>query len=173
MVDVLYPPSQGDEGEDDLTNSKEEIDQIYARLSPRADKLYRFVMLYANYLKEPRDYGTGQLVTMTEVHTLTLIEDNPGYTVSDLAKWWGCTKSAVSQTIKRLEARGLVYKVRDENNAKILHLYPTEEGVKLSTAHKLFDNMDIMQTSNDLLRSCTAEDIDTFYKVIDAYCELF
>ena len=99
--------------------------------------------------------------------------DNPGYTVSDLAKWWGCTKSAVSQTIKRLEARGLVYKVRDENNAKILHLYPTEEGVKLSTAHKLFDNMDIMQTSNDLLRSCTAEEIDTFYKVIDAYCELF
>ena len=60
-----------------------------------------------------------------------------------------------------MEARGLVYKVRDENNAKILHLYPTEEGVKLSTAHKLFDNMDIMQTSNDLLRSCTAEEIDT------------
>lgn len=173
MLWLTYYTPQGDEGEDDLTNSKEEIDQIYAQLSPRADKLYRFVMLYANYLKEPRDYGTGQLVTMTEVHTLTLIEDNPGYTVSDLAKWWGCTKSAVSQTIKRLEARGLVYKVRDENNAKILHLYPTEEGVRLSTAHKHFDNTDITQTSSDLLRTCTAQEIDTFYKVIDAYSKLF
>jgi len=162
-----------DEGETALTNSKEEIDQIYARLSPRADKLYHFVMLYAEYIKEPRDYGNGQLITMTEVHTLTLIEDNPGLTVSDLAKWWRLTKSAISQTIKKLEARGLVYKVRDENNAKILHLYATEEGVQLSTAHKLFDNMDIMQTSNDLLRTCTAEEIDIFYKVIDAYSKLF
>lgn len=156
-----------------MTNSKEEIDKIYAQLSPRADKLYHFVMLYAEYIKTPRDYGDGEPITMTEVHTLTMIEDHPGLTVSDLAKWWRLTKSAISQAIKKLEARGLVYKVRDENNAKILHLFPTEAGVKLSTAHKLFDNMDIMQTSNDLLQTCTAEEIDTFYKVIDAYSKLF
>ena len=156
-----------------MTNSKEEIDQNYAQLSTRADKLYHIVMLYAEYINTPTDYGDGELITMTEVHTLTMIEDHPGLTVSDLAKWWRLTKSAISQAIKKLEARGLVYKVRDENNAKILHLFPTEAGVKLSTAHKLFDNMDIMQTSNDLLQTCTAEEIDTFYKVIDAYSKLF
>lgn len=157
----------------DSISSKAEIDQIYARLSLRADKLYRFVMCYSDYINEARDYGTGQLINMVEIHTLTMIESQPGITVSDLAKRWGRTKSAVSQNIKKLEAKGLVYKIRDEENAKILHLYSTEEGIRLSTAHKLFDIMDIMQTQNDLLRTCSVEEIDTFYKVLNEYYNLF
>lgn len=156
-----------------MVSGKDEIDRVYAQLSPRADKLYRFVMAYSDYINEAKDYGTGRLINMVEVHTLTMIEDQPGVTVSDLARQWDRTKSAVSQNIKKLEAKGLVYRVPDENDAKMLHLYPTEEGVRLSTAHKLYDNMDIMQTKNDLLRTCTIEEIDTFYKVLDAYYDLF
>ena len=156
-----------------MVSGKDEIDRVYAQLSPRADKLYRFVMAYSDYINEAKDYGTGRLINMVEVHTLTMIEDQPGVTVSDLARQWDRTKSAVSQNIKKLEAKGLVYRVPDENDAKMLHLYPTEEGVRLSTAHKLYDNMDIMQTKNDLLRTRTIEEIDTFYKVLDAYYDLF
>ena len=136
-------------------NSKDEIDKVYAHLSPRADKLYQFVMAYSDYINEAKDYGTGLLISMVEVHILTIIEDNPGITISNLAKKWKRTK------------------VRDEEDAKIVHLYPTGEGVQLSTAHKLFDNMDILQTQNDLLRSCTTEEIDAFYKVLEAYYQLF
>lgn len=156
-----------------MTNSKEQIDRIYAQLSPRADKLYQFVMAYSDYINEARDYGTGLLISMVEVHILTIIEDDPGITISLLAKKWRRTKSAISQNVKKLEAKGLVYRVRDKDDAKIFHLYPTGEGVQLSTAHKLFDNMDIMQTQNELLRSCTTEEIDAFYKVLEAYCQLF
>lgn len=154
-------------------NGKTEIDRVYAHLSPRADKLYKFVMVYAEYINEARDYGTGQLINMVEVHTLTMIEDQPGITISELARLWNRTKSAISQNIKKLEAKGLVYRARDESDGKVFHLYPTEEGVRLSTAHKLYDNMDIMQTQNDLLKTCTIEEIDTFYKVLDAYYKLF
>lgn len=152
-----------------MTNSKEEIDKVYAHLSPRADKLYQFVMAYSDYINKARDYGTGLLISMVEVHILTIIEDNPGITVSDLAKRWKRTKSAISQNVKKLEAKGLVYRVRDGDDAKIFHLYPTGEGVRLSTAHKLYDNMTILEAQKDLLCSCTPEEIDAFYKVLDTY----
>ena len=49
----------------------------------------------------------------------------------------------------------------------------SEEGEKLSTAHKMYDNVDIMQTQRDLLKSCTIEEVDAFFKVLDAYLKLF
>lgn len=152
-----------------MTNSKEEIDRVYAHLSPRADKLYQFVMAYSDYINKARDYGTGLLISMVEVHILTMIEDCPGVTISGLAKEWKRTKSAISQNVKKLEAKGLVYRVRDESDAKVVHLYPTDEGVRLSTAHKLYDNMTILEAQQDLLRTCTPEEIDVFYKVLDTY----
>lgn len=157
----------------DISKSKTEIDKIYAQLHPRADKLYQFVMVYSDYIHQARDYGTGHLINMVEVHTLTMIEDQPGITVSELAKQWRRTKSAVSQNVKKLEAKGFVYRIPDKTDAKIGHLYATEAGVTLSTAHKLFDNLDIMQTQNDLLKNCTPEEIDTFYKVLNFYSDLF
>ena len=156
-----------------MTNSKEEIDRVYAHLSPRVEKLYDFIMAYSDYINRPRDYGTGLLINMVEVHILTIIEDHPGITISILAKKWKRTKSAISQNVKKLEAKGLVYRVRDGEDAKIFHLYPTDEGVRLSTAHKLYDNVNILQAQNDLLRSCTPEEIDAFYKVLDTYCKRF
>ena len=54
-------------------NSKDEIDKVYAHLSPRADKLYQFVMAYSDYINEAKDYGTGLLISMVEVHILTII----------------------------------------------------------------------------------------------------
>lgn len=152
-----------------MTNSKEEIDRVYAHLSPRADKLYQFVMAYSDYINRARDYGTGLLISMVEVHILTMIEDHPGVTVSSLAKEWRRTKSAVSQNVKKLEEKGLVHRVRDGDDAKVFHLYPTEEGVRLSTAHKLYDNMAILEAQQYLLRTCTPEEIDAFYKVLDTY----
>ncbi len=152
-----------------MSSSKEEIDKVYAHLSSRIDKLYQFILTYSDYIGKPRDYGTGLLVSMVEVHILTLIEDHPGITISDLAKKWRRTKSAISQNVKKLEAKGLVHRVRDGDNAKVFHLYPTNEGVRLSTAHKLYDNVAILQAHNDLLRTCTPEELDAFYKVLDAY----
>lgn len=153
-------------------SNKEEIDRIYAQLSPRADLLYSFINEYADYINEPKDYGTGLLINMVEVHTLTMISDNPGITVSELSKMWSRTKGAVSQNVAKLEKKGLIMRQRDGDNAKVIHLFVTEEGERLSTAHKLYDNTDIMQTRKDLLNTCTMEEIEAFYKVVEAYLKL-
>ncbi|MEG2394508.1 MAG: MarR family transcriptional regulator, partial [Ruthenibacterium sp.] len=154
-------------------DNKAEIDQIYAQLSPRADLLYSFVTIYDAYINELREYGTGTLINMVEVHTLTMIADKPGITVSELSVMWRRTKGAVSQNVSKLEKKGFIKRERDKNNAKIVHLFVTEDGKKLSMAHKLYDNMDIMQTQRDLLQTCTIEEVDAFFKVLKAYLKLF
>ena len=155
-------------------NNKNEIDRIYAQLSPRANELYHFILCYYEYMSQPRDYdGSGEFVSMVEIHILTLIADQPGITVSQLAKDWGTTKGAISQNIKKLEQKELIYRQKESGNAKTVHIYPTEKGERLSTAHKSYDNADILQTQYELLKSCTPEEVDTFYKVVHEYIKLF
>lgn len=155
-------------------NNKSEIDRIYKQLSPRANELYQFVIHYYEYMNQPRDYdGSGEPISMVEIHILTIIADHPGITVSELSVKWGTTKGAISQNVKKLEKKELIFRNKENDNAKTVHIYPTEKGERLSTAHKSYDNADILQTQYELLKSCTVEEIDTFYKVVHEYIKLF
>jgi len=151
------------------TDYPENINRQYATLSERADLLYSFVEKYNDYINGTRDYGTGLMISMVEVHMLTMIYDNPGTTVSDLAGVWNRTKSAVSQNITKLKKKGLIFGERDENNAKIIHLYVTDEGETLTMAHKSYDISDLKKTQDALAEKCTTEEIKSFYKVLDIY----
>ncbi len=53
-------------------------------------------------MKSPLDYGTDDLLYRSEVHTLEVIEKNPGINVTGIAKALDLTKGAVSQTIRKL-----------------------------------------------------------------------
>lgn len=157
----------------EIPASKRLIDQTYAGYSRYADELYEFVICYNDYIYQAHDYGNGDPIRMVEVHTLTMIEDHPGITVSELAKLWRRTKGTVSVNVSSLEKKGYIYRQKEGNNAKVVHLYPTPKGVELSTIHKAYDNMDIAQTQSELLKSCTRQDLDSFYKVVHAYLQLF
>ncbi len=155
-------------------NNKEEIDRVYAQLSPRADLIYSFVSIYNSYINEKRIYGgIGPEINMVEVHTLTMISDTPGITVSELSKMWNRTKGAVSQNVAKLEKKGLITRKQNSKDGRIAHLYATETGHQLSTAHKMYDNLDIMQTQQELLNECSIEELDAFYKVLKIYISLF
>lgn len=152
---------------------RKNVNQLYQKLNERADKLYQFVILYAEYMHVPRDYGTGYRIGMLDVHTLTYIDDHPGVTITQLSQTGGKTKSAFSQTVKNLANAGFVERRKERNNSKTVNLYVTEEGRRLSNAHKLYDLTDIAQTTEELLRHISQEELDTFYRVIDVYTSLF
>lgn len=149
-----------------------QLDQLYRQLNDKVYDLYTFVEKYSEFMHAPKDYDTGEAIGTIDVHTLTYIEQNPGTTITALAKDWKKTKSAVSQTVRRLVENGYVERVRQENNAKTVYLYPTEKGIAMSTAHKLYDIADITQTHQALLKSCTEAEIDVFFKVVAAYARL-
>lgn len=150
-------------------NSDKLIDQTFHILNKKHNDIYQFVMRYNDYIFSTHDYGEGIPLTMIEVHTLTHIEDNPGITVTELAKYWKKTKSNLSQIVSRLEKFELIYKSKNEINAKKICLYPTEKGIRLSKSHKLYDTVDIAKTIGSLKEECTLEEIEAFFKVISVY----
>lgn len=148
------------------------VEDTFAKLDPRAEELYQFVMQFHDFMFTVRDYGNGVPIKMVEVHTLTMIERNPGITVSQLAKLWRRTKGTVSVNVTALEKAGYIYRRKGTKDAKVAHLYPTEKGAELSTLHKAYDNLGIVRTQAELLKHCSGEELNAFFKVIHAYLEV-
>lgn len=152
-------------------SSEADINQAYQKVTKRANMLYDFVILYHNYIYSQHTYEA-ENCNMMEVHTLTYIDDNPGVTATELSKFWHKSKSAISQTIKKLIAAGYVEKRHTDNDKKTACLYVTEKGKRLSTVHKAYDVADITQTTAYLVEQCSEEDLDAFYRVIRQYIKL-
>ena len=96
----------------------------------------RIVKLYEQLEKVPRSYGTDELLTSSEIHLTEIIGDNEGLSVTDLAKLLGVTKSAISQTLKRLEKKGLTTKEEDPENLSRSIVGLTSKGKAAYYAHK-------------------------------------
>jgi DNA-binding MarR family transcriptional regulator len=150
-------------------SAKSMIDDSFHALNTRHDNIYQFVLKYNNYIFSTHDYGLGIPLTMMEAHTLTRIEDYPGITSTELISYWGRTKGSVSLIVSHLEKLNLIEKRTEQDNKKTLHFYTTELGTQLSKAHKLYDTIDIAKTMNELLKECSAEEINSFYKVLEVY----
>lgn len=154
-------------------NGTEPMGEILTLLGAKADALYRFVMLYHDFAMEKRDYGTGEEVNMAEAHTLMKIAENPGITVSEIALDANRTKSSISQTVKKLEQMGFVFREYSIEDGRVAKLYSTDKGDTFNEAHRMYDSFEVSSTFEDLLKHCTMTDIDAFFKVIYAYLQMF
>ncbi len=96
------------------------------------------VMELAEKLKKtPRRFGTGVLLSGAEIHLIDRIGEFEGELgVTDIARLMGVTKGAVSQTLKRLEKKGLVTKVPDPLNASRSLVRLTGEGETAFRGHQ-------------------------------------
>ncbi len=145
---------------------------LFSSLNEKADLVFKFVTLYNDYMSEKHDYGTGQLINMVEVHTLTAIEENPGITITELAGLWNRTSSALSQTATKLEKKGYIVRIKSPDNARNNQLFVTESGRELSLAHKAYDVENVTGTLNELLETCSVNEVADFFKVITSYIHL-
>lgn len=148
-----------------------DINRAYSKLNVRAQLLYEFVLLYHNYIYSQHSYEAEDC-NMIEIHILTSIDDSPGITATELSKIWHKSKSAISQTIKKLVSGGYVEKRFLDNNEKNLRLYVTEKGKRLSNIHKAYDVADITQTTAYLIEKCGENDFNAFYRVLEQYKQL-
>ena len=135
----------------------------------RAETLYRFVALFTDYENTVRDYGEKHKMTMTEVHTLVAIEANPGISATELADRFFCSKSAVSQLLSKLERSGYILRITDQSNSKKKQVFVTQVGKHICDLHRAFDVKALTKIYRYLLRSCSEEDISTFYHVMKIY----
>jgi DNA-binding MarR family transcriptional regulator len=76
--------------------------------------------------KRAMDFGSGDLLHCSEIHTIMAIGKNPDINLTSLSRLLGISKSAISQMVSRLAKKNLVEKHRDPHNDKevLLRLSP-------------------------------------------------
>jgi len=88
--------------------------------------------------KCPKDFGSGDLLHCSEIHTLMAIGSHKDINVTNLAGFLGISKSAISQMISRLAGKDLVEKYRDPDNDKEIRLRLTPRGTIAYLGHELY-----------------------------------
>ncbi len=91
------------------------------------DLFLKILHLYSIISKKPKDYGTGDQLYFTEIHTISMVEKNKEINMTQLADIMGVTKGAISQTIRKLVNKNLIIK-SNSNNKKEFNLKLSEKG---------------------------------------------
>ena len=95
----------------------------------------RVVKLNSEFEKKAHDFGIGEKLYNSEVHMIEVIGENKNLSVTDIAGFFGITKGAVSQTLKKLEKKDLIIKNRAPENASKYILGLTTKGKSVFYEH--------------------------------------
>ncbi|QUH31360.1 MarR family winged helix-turn-helix transcriptional regulator [Vallitalea guaymasensis] len=104
--------------------------------------------------KTPKDFGTGDLLYGSEIHTIVAIGKNPGSNMTEIARIMDITKGGVQKFTKKLLAKDLIYKTHLPDNKKEVIFGLTKKGNIAFKMHedfeqrrfgKIYDVMDAME----------------------------
>lgn len=95
----------------------------------------RMVRKYNNLEKTPVTLRSKHALYHSERHMLDNIGDHPGMNVTEFANVLGVTKGAVSQVVKKLEAKGAVRRSGGINEKEVI-LELTKTGQEIYARHK-------------------------------------
>lgn len=96
----------------------------------------RTIHKYAQYEKKPQTYCGDLILTQPEIHTVAIIGDQEGISVTQLAAVRGITKGAASQMVYKLVDKGLVDKRFSPHSDAERNLHLTEQGKRAFAEHR-------------------------------------
>ena len=130
------------------------------------DQFLKILHLYSVIGRKPKDYGTGDLLYFTEIHTITVVARNKSVNMTQLADIMGVTKGAISQTINKLVRKGLILKA-NITNKKEINLRLSEKGKIVLKTQESFQK-EIFTFSEQLYEKARPEDRDTVRRLFTA-----
>jgi DNA-binding MarR family transcriptional regulator len=101
------------------------------------DLFLKILHLYSVIGRKPKDYGTGDLLYFTEIHTITVVGKNKELNMTQLANIMGVTKGAISQTIRKLVGKNFILK-SNTTNKKEINLKLSEKGLIVYKGQRSF-----------------------------------
>ena len=123
----------------------------------------RLVMQLRQLERHPRTFGSAGSLTPSEIHTIDAIGTENGIIMSELAERLGVTKGAVTQLVKRLEAKDLIIRTSHPVDSRSVILSLTNKGKIAYEAHEQL-HLDFYQHLNDLLNQ---EEIEIFNRTVE------
>ncbi len=104
------------------------------------DLYFKSIKKFNEIEKTPRDFGTGDLLYSSEIHTLEAIGNRPGSNLTELSEKLDITKGATSKFIKKLISKDLIVKKMMPDNKKETLYWLTSKGEIAYNGHKKFSN---------------------------------
>ena len=124
----------------DREKTSEEIIELFIRLCNK----------YKAMEKIPLDFGADALLYHSEMHMIDQIGDHPEMNITELAGLAGVTKGAISQTVKKLEKKGVVTRYKGAENEKEVFLEFTDIGRNVYEKHKEVNKESIIPLYEEL-----------------------
>ena len=130
------------------------------------DKFVRIVNKLKIFNKRAFDYGVGDPLFTSEIHTLASIQNHDPVNVTELAIALGVTKSAISQVAAKLKKKGFLEKYKSSDNDKNIMLRLTPKGDKAVAGYIAF-RRELFADLTEELEAMGQERIDFIRQVFD------
>ncbi|GAB4403320.1 MAG: hypothetical protein OHK0039_02340 [Bacteroidia bacterium] len=91
------------------------------------------------------------------------IDDDAGAPATKIAPLMGMEARSLTRMLARLEEMGLIYRVPDKVDRRMVRIYLTEEGKRKKAKSKEV----VIDFNKQLYNSIPKEDLDTFFRVLD------
>ena len=130
---------------------------MHEELHSIIDLFLRILHLYAAMDKKPRDFGTGDLLYVSEIHAIHYISRNPEINITRLADLSGVTKGAISQTVKRLVSKRYIARYKVKNNKEV-NLRLSDKGYLINQHYEEFEKERFV-FAEKLYENASVEDI--------------
>ncbi len=146
-------------------------EEMMKKFTAEMDLLYEFALTGSSFMFKPRDYGTGEVWNIVEIHTLAMIADDPGICISDVARRWNRTLGAASRNVDKLLSKGCIEKRKLDGNNKTIRLYPTEKGAELARLHSECDKQKVQELTERVLECHSQGEVMNFFSVLKSINE--
>jgi DNA-binding MarR family transcriptional regulator len=103
------------------------------------DLIYTAHRLLAELESAPRDYGTGDFLYSSDIHTVMAISCRSGCNLTELASAMGVSKPAAFKFVRKMLGLGYLIKERPTGSEKEVSLFLSEKGKKATLAHEAFE----------------------------------
>jgi DNA-binding MarR family transcriptional regulator len=143
----------------DITSENDKY-LLFLKVMAELDRSFQFIETYNTIPQTYHDI----LLYKAETHTIQMIGQHHGLTISELASLQNKTKSACSQMIKNLNEKNFVKITKKTTNKKERYLYLTEKGTEIYNSHEAFDHKCFMKAYERLI-SVTTEDMQTYLSI--------
>jgi DNA-binding MarR family transcriptional regulator len=133
------------------------------------DLFLKILHLYSVIGRKPKDYGTDDLLYITEIHTITMIGKTHQVNMTQLAELMGVTKGAISQTIRKLVSKNYIIKSNTVNRKEV-NLSLSEKGQIVYKGQESFQR-ELFTFAGTLYERASQHDRELVLRLFEAISE--
>ena len=100
------------------------------------NRFNRFILAFDQLKKNQHKSGVDKSITLNEVHLIVVIGKNQPLNLVKLSELLEVSRSAITQSVRRLIQKNLVFFDFDSNNGKNKYLRLSEKGIEVFKIHK-------------------------------------